>query len=248
MLETGSYSGKVLQTFSCFHSRRKHFLFFFGFLKLNDCCRELGLRFCGFWKEEEEGGVEGGRLLEVWHHWDWWGRSCVMDDVSAAVPIPCEWVLSFSKFCIPICDYILVLKRLNVCRQWAKLLRPRREEFREKNKRTVLILQFCDWNCWEIESVLFSSLHWGWNLVKGWKLESRVLQIVSGFCKLFAWVDMYIPVKVRTGDNFFLGTLVKLKKMSKSMRCFLFEVMLKLYLLQVSPSIYVVTLGWRDWK
>jgi hypothetical protein len=57
---------------------------------------------------------------------------------------------------------------------------------------------------------------------------------------------MYIPVKVRTGDNFFLGTLVKLKKMSKSMRCFLFEVMLKLYLLQVSPSIYVVTLGWRD--
>jgi hypothetical protein len=44
---------------------------FFPFLKLNVCCRELGLRFCGFWKEEEEGGVEGGRLLEVWHHWDW---------------------------------------------------------------------------------------------------------------------------------------------------------------------------------
>jgi hypothetical protein len=40
-----------------------------------------------------------------------------MDDVSAAVRIPCERVLSFSKFCIPICDYILVLKRLNVCRQ-----------------------------------------------------------------------------------------------------------------------------------
>jgi hypothetical protein len=71
MVETGSYSGKVLQMFSCFHSRKKQFFSFFGFLKLNDCCRELGLRFCGFWKEEEEGGVEGGRLLEVWHHWDW---------------------------------------------------------------------------------------------------------------------------------------------------------------------------------
>jgi hypothetical protein len=60
-----------LQTFSCFRSGKKQFFSLFGFLKLNDCCRELGLRFFGFWKEEEEGGVEGGRLLEVWHHWDW---------------------------------------------------------------------------------------------------------------------------------------------------------------------------------
>jgi hypothetical protein len=58
---------------------------------------------------------------------------------------------------------------------------------------------------------------------------------------------MYIPVKVRTGEDVFLGTLVKLKNnMSKCRRCFLFQVMLKLYLLQVSPSIYVLTHGWRD--
>jgi len=29
----------------------------------------------------------------------------------------CFLCVIFSKFCIPICDYILVLKRLNVCRQ-----------------------------------------------------------------------------------------------------------------------------------